>query len=484
MCLSPIRIRNNSTYKDVTVSPYYVEVPCGHCDECRSTYMSEWQTRISFELQSLYNRGGSAVFLTFTYDDFHLPHYTDGDFSCVCFSHDDVLSFLNRIKVSTYRKYGKHSYKYFFTCEYGKNTCRPHYHGLFFLESQVDYHWFVENCRKYWFVDNKLGFVFPKWSSHFNMYVDDYDRPDDPCIRSLAGGARYVSKYVTKDLSFYGLSSVSQYLEDKKHKERMKRFLPKHWQSNMLGYSVIDCINSLDASSVRDALEHGVYNPLFGRNTPFPRYAINKLMFRSVRSDVTGYPRKSDDGSHYLYDRELTTFGRVYSRYVFDTRLGRRCRKLYETFNTALRNDSNFLSVKPYLERSDISLDSMESFIPLALYHEVYRGVSSALIDTALRYFGGDFSSLFNPEYCFYLWSTRRDVVEMKRICSSPFTRLPDSDFTLSGDLLSDYSYLDSYFSDYSRTLATARCADFARRQSERDRIRRLVLSRYNKKYC
>lgn len=484
MCLSPLRIRNNATYKDISVSPYFVEVPCGCCDECRSTYMSEWQTRVSFELQSLYKRGGLAVFLTFTYNDYHLPYYKDGDFVCKCFSHDDVLNFLNRIKVSTYRKFGKHSYKYFFTSEYGKHTCRPHYHGLFFLDSHVDYHWFVENCRKYWFVDNKLGYVFPKWSAKLNMYVDDFDRPDDPCIRSLAGGARYVSKYVTKDLSFYGLSFVSKYLERKKNKERMKRFLPKHWQSNMLGYSVIDSINSLDADSVRDALEHGVYNPLFGRNTPFPRYACNKLMFRSVRSDVTGYPRMSDDCSHYLYDRELTTFGRVYSRYVFDTRLGRRCRKLYEAFNSSFRNDLDYSFVKPYLERCDISLDIMESFMPLALYHEVYRGVSSSLLDISLRYYGGDFSSLFNVDYCFYLWQTRRDVVEMKRICSSPFTRLPDADFTLSSDLFSDYSYLDSYYSYYSRNLATARCADFARRQSERERIRRLVLSRYNKKLC
>lgn len=133
MCLSPLRIKDNSVYRSQYLTSPFREVPCGHCAECASVYMKEWQTRICFELDSLYKRGGVACFLTFTYDDAHLPFYNDDSagIHVRCFNHDDVLTFLNRLKIQVYRKFGRGCYKYFFVSEYGKDTRRPHYHCLF-----------------------------------------------------------------------------------------------------------------------------------------------------------------------------------------------------------------------------------------------------------------------------------------------------------------------------------------------------------------
>ena len=92
MCLCPIYIKDNSVFHSSHYSSAGYEVPCGNCAECRALKQQEWETRISFEISYLYNRGGQAVFLTFTYSDATLPHYKDNAFGIdtVAFRHKDV----------------------------------------------------------------------------------------------------------------------------------------------------------------------------------------------------------------------------------------------------------------------------------------------------------------------------------------------------------------------------------------------------------
>ena len=80
MCYRPIHIQNPTTYYVPGISYSSYDVPCGHCLECEQLKQSEWQTRIAFELSSLYGRGGRAVFLTFTYSPSCLPVYEDKDY--------------------------------------------------------------------------------------------------------------------------------------------------------------------------------------------------------------------------------------------------------------------------------------------------------------------------------------------------------------------------------------------------------------------
>ena len=98
MCTSPISIKNNSVYKVGFNQPTRYEVPCGHCLECRSLAMVEWQSRLSYEIKDLYDRKGVAVFLTFTYNNEHLPTIDLGDIVQACFDRKAVLRFLNQLK--------------------------------------------------------------------------------------------------------------------------------------------------------------------------------------------------------------------------------------------------------------------------------------------------------------------------------------------------------------------------------------------------
>lgn len=93
-------------------------VPCGKCPACLANIRQEW----CFRLNSEFLACSFGLFVTLTYDDAHLP----ADLSV---NKRDVQLFLKRLR----KELGNHSFRYFITAEYGDNTHRPHYHGLFFF---------------------------------------------------------------------------------------------------------------------------------------------------------------------------------------------------------------------------------------------------------------------------------------------------------------------------------------------------------------
>lgn len=93
-------------------------VPCGSCIKCRIQRSREWSVRLMHELDA----HGSAVFLTLSYDDDHLP--ADAGLEV-----EDVKKFFKRVRrgLEEGRKV-----KYFACGEYGDRTFRPHYHAIVF----------------------------------------------------------------------------------------------------------------------------------------------------------------------------------------------------------------------------------------------------------------------------------------------------------------------------------------------------------------
>lgn len=480
MCISPLTVKNNSSYLDSNHCNHHHDVPCGHCLECRSLIRSEWMTRLSFEVKSLYSRGGVAVLLTFSYSDDKLPIYRDGNFSVPAFYHDDVLRFLNRLKVEAHKNFGKGSYKYFFVSEYGKNTRRPHYHGEFFLQPGVDWKMFTELCRKIWSSVYKYGYMFPKFDPVYG-YIDDNYNAALPLLRNLKDSASYVSKYVTKDMGFYGLPEIDEYIKDKRNKERMKRYLPKHWQSNFLGYSVLDEVNWFDDSDVKHALEYGITNPLTHKVVPLPRYAINKMIYRNQRTTELPEVRLSSTTCKPLYDRVLTHFGRLYFSYLFDVKVRKHSRKMYETFQKMRDIDSSeFSRINTNFNRIGLDVNYEPSFVPLAYYHLVYNHLSDSSLEYLLSCSGGSFSELFTDHslvsryYC-EMHDTKYMREHGDRVC--------DFSHILESSLFSDYKIVHQSYCDFSCRLAKERLEEFERKQEQLSRVRYLYNSKYDKHY-
>lgn len=467
MCTSPLTIRNKSPYQVYDISPVKYQVPCGKCLECRSMVQNDWCTRLSYEINMFYRNGGIGVFLTFTYNDDNLPIFAP--LNQPCFRHDDVLKFLDRVNLYMQRTFGSYMYKYFICSEYGKNTQRPHYHGLFLLKSGVDCYAFIEKCRLLW---SEHGFMFPKYDGH--MYVDNDGNGVSPCLKNGAASAKYVSKYITKDMSFYNIPSISAYLDKnnnafgipfKKRKELIKRCLPKHWQSKGIGISQMEQINLFDKDSVVNALTNGVFEPLSGNIVPLSSYIVNKLMFKSVKSS-----RLSDTTGKPLYDRYLTDFGRQYLRFTFMNRVHKEVTKYGEFLQTHSVNHA---------------FDSLDK-VKTALYKIVYRYLDlSCIVDSVL--IDGNLSIVGDINFAFGLWFKNKDTKYLKYhkpiFLGSAFAS--DPDIYLECQRMFSVSHF--FLSYYEATSFMERRLNHEKKQrdkEETERIKRKFCSHYDVRLC
>lgn len=467
MCTNPLIVRNKSPYKVYDVSPQKYQVPCGKCLECRSLVQSDWCTRLSYEINMFYRNGGIGVFLTFTYNDEDLPVFAP--LNQPCFRHDDVLKFLDRLNLYMQRTYGPYMYKYFICSEYGKNTQRPHYHGQFLLKYGVDWPSFVEKCRELW---SEHGFMFPKFDGH--QYVDNDGLGVSPTLKNGAASAKHVSKYITKDLSFYNIPSIAAYLDKrnnsfdipyKKRWELIKRCLPKHWQSKGIGLSQLEQVNLFDSDSVLNALKNGVYEPLSGEVVPLSSYAVNKLMYKSVKST-----RLSPTSGKFLYDRYLTDFGRKYLRSTFDNRLRKEINKYDE-----------FLQSHP-----DGHIFDNLPLVRTALYKLVYRYMDlSCLVDSVLV--DGNLSIVDDVDYAFDLWFKNKDTKFLKSHKPIFFGSALETDLDIYHTCRSMFSLSHFFLSYYESISWRERALNHDKKQKDKDtieRTKRMFKSHFDKLLC
>lgn len=118
-----------------------VPVPCGHCRGCRLDKSKFWADRMLLEFATERDDYPSktALFLTLTYDDSHVPWVTctDGVQRHNLDPHDPQL-FLKRIRKFFWKNF--HRKLRFYLCgEYGSKTFRPHYHMILFGVSLADF---------------------------------------------------------------------------------------------------------------------------------------------------------------------------------------------------------------------------------------------------------------------------------------------------------------------------------------------------------
>lgn len=106
----PIAFNSKEGFPDLPIN-----LPCGQCVGCRLERSKVWATRCMHEAQ-LHEHN---QYLTFTYDEEHLPKYNDLDKT-------HLQKFWKRL-----RKH-RHKFRYYACGEYGDSTGRPHYHAICF----------------------------------------------------------------------------------------------------------------------------------------------------------------------------------------------------------------------------------------------------------------------------------------------------------------------------------------------------------------
>lgn len=212
-----------------TLTPLFMEVPCGHCRLCQNKRSSEWACRATIE--SNYSKY-YPLFVTLTYNEDTLPE-------CGV-SKDEIQRFLKRLRKNLAEAYPYpcnkkycdekglefRGLRYIACGEYGKQTQRAHYHVCFFdfpenslviAKSIIDDAWTLGKKNFGFTTISRIG-----WN-------DPNKKSKKSCAKSAA---RYAAKYVGKGafcpkgknlpfmLASRGRGSAagigSQYLQDNK----------------------------------------------------------------------------------------------------------------------------------------------------------------------------------------------------------------------------------------------------------------------------
>lgn len=127
-CVHPITLKSGDV------------VPCGKCYACLANQRQEWV----FRLQQEYLSCNFSIFVTFTYDEEHIP----ADY---CVNKRDIQLFHKRLR----KHFPPRDLRFYVVSEYGDHTFRPHYHGLYFFKGNYDKKEIYDIFEKSW----NMGFL-------------------------------------------------------------------------------------------------------------------------------------------------------------------------------------------------------------------------------------------------------------------------------------------------------------------------------------
>ena len=314
MCYHPRKIVNRSNHFNPSTDPLFITVPCGKCDACTSSQRNDWFVRCYFEYLNCKKQGFNTYFYTLTYSPEHLPRYN----SINVFRRRDIQLFIKRL-----RKELACPLKYIITSEFGELYGRSHYHCLFFVYDRITPHRLNDAIYNTW----RKGFVKPGKNRGI--------------VNGIAG-IKYVTKYITKDITYHHdtLQSVvkfrfcrlyrylvSRYLwhngEHKdyllerfseKYRSTVRSLSPFHLQSTNLGSRLFDYfdVQSLETCKISILESKGV------RYYKMPRYYARKLWYDVLPSERTGDMNRfviNESGIKHKFDMLETEISERVSRY-------------------------------------------------------------------------------------------------------------------------------------------------------------------------
>lgn len=459
MCLSPITIQSNARYYLPHLSSAQNVVPCGRCASCRDARKSTWEDRLCLEVAEWYKNGGIGLMLTFTYNNACLPHFEREGISVPCFSSSDILAFLDRVKTRSRRMFGNDFYRHFVCSEYGKNTQRPHYHSIFLIRDGKRYNEFVEMCRECWcwlYERDKnghykpscsLGFMFPKLGK-FGVYVDDKGRNKDPRFRSQKAGAKYVCKYICKDLAYMKNDDVTYFYE--KYPE-FRNCCPKSYKSNNIGFAPVSRIVANGTQKdIEDLITKGVWSPLQQKYVKLWDSAISRLMYDNIHFDLYSIKTRKK-----VYERVLSNFGAKWLWFNFKQRVERVTQKMYERMLLVSRSGLKFKSDFTPSQFGLSPLFLRSSFKKHALWHCLLKQFSPIQLKMFYYKFGDNEANFWNVDFWENVYYLRHDNISLSDmlLTSSMFPDIPIISDKLTFEELDKYRNFEDNYCRLSRAL-------------------------------
>lgn len=361
------------------LSSKYAFVPCGSCPSCRNVKRNSWVFRLRVEFEELVKKGWQVGFMTFTYNEKYVPRipYKFVKKTCrdkysrfkmpMCFNRAHVNGMIKYVRNWLYRDLGvahDDKLRFLVASEFGEETARPHYHGIFCFPPRVDALQFYKKLEEYW---TQFGFIIPA------EFLGGYDKKGHYhkpfVVDCVSKACKYTAKYVCKDLAFYDKVNREHFKNyNGDDKDKLSDYLPFHSQSKSLG---IAFLNSLTDAQKLDYFMNGVSFLGDDKLRHMPIYLKNKLLFANYYV-VDGTGRR-------LCRRIATHFFEKYYHEIFSEKV----RLVKDKVNRWLTENKTF-------ECKDRKISAQEMFLRLGCTVE----------DASARYiayYG------ISSEYCYYM---------------------------------------------------------------------------------
>lgn len=430
-CEHPIYIRNKDLLYVPGKTKKNVPVPCNRCQSCQNAKRDQWFIRSFAEIKKATQAGGFSLMITLTYDNRNLPWFhssKDKGYHIPGFNHDHINRFLHYLERDLLTHYGlkRSDWSYLITSEYGENTQRPHYHGILNIFKKVSLKYPVSHHRVQWSktprevqVNDKvvMALVCKRWI-YGHVFPDPLKDHETAVIQSHEAGALYVAKYVNKDVAFYGRRDLQAYFLNVKkdghdridRKKAIKKFLPRHWQSNGYGDAIIsDFLNASDSDRI-DMWVNGIALPLSTYRYQMPLYFKDKLI----------YENRAEGG------RQLNSFGQNFKSKLYNFEIDALTRALTHQMSCfGLRRKLSDSDAQKWLLNGDIpslntflySLLNNRSVRDLAIFSKVYYDVekTESYYNYHVHEHANDiqyFIDIAQDLYDARIWSDHKDIFE------------------------------------------------------------------------
>lgn len=195
------RLQSYMTLRQRSAEPKTILVPCGHCEQCLASKMSEYRRRMQFELeQSPRNR--RSFFLTLTFDDEHLADIHESKDLRVLFR-----NFLRRVNYYFFGDTKVDHTPYFCASEFGDrfterlhlhcvlyNLPIPQYFGLGLVNTIISSLWQCGHTWTGWFNGKSIKYISKYVLKSYELYESNLHMV--LCSQLLGFRQKFVDAYV------------------------------------------------------------------------------------------------------------------------------------------------------------------------------------------------------------------------------------------------------------------------------------------------
>lgn len=234
-------------------------------------------------------------FVTLTYRPEKIPYLPKKYFKysgvpyekITVFNYEHINKLTRCIRNWLWREYKeKDAVRYLIVCEKGtEGTHRPHYHGVFIWKPIVDYKTMYLAINDAW-----RGTQNVIRQNHLKKKREDYGiiSPYKSWeVRNKAATAKYVSKYVCKDIGLEKeLKEIKKECLTRKNRNELRHYEAFHKQS--LGFG------RLENEELERAYERGVESAITQKLETLPEYNKNRLLTRPYKYyDLTKHKERT-----------------------------------------------------------------------------------------------------------------------------------------------------------------------------------------------